>query len=114
VIFCAADEVLRDRTLREVGEARYEAAARAALDEPAMIWKVYALFGQVFVWVHTDAQLAVLRGTGQVERLVDALWSLVPDHDEFEVVSRESFIPHLDSKQNLDEHFEGNSYYYHR
>jgi hypothetical protein len=68
----------------------------------------------VWVFLETDAQVAALTGTAQHVRLVDALWALVHAHDEFGVVPRETFAPTIDSKQNLDENFEGNSYYYHR
>lgn len=114
VIFCAADEVLRERALGAVGEAEYAAAARGAIDDPSALWKAYPLFGQVFVWVLTDAQRDAVRGSEQFERLADALWRLVHERDEFGVVPREGFAPRLDSKQNLDENFAGNSYYYHR
>ena len=113
VIFCDAERVLRERATTAVGPSSYM-HQRTVLDHPGSVWKIYALFGHVWVFLETDAQVAALTGTAQHMRLVDALWALVHAHDEFGVVPREAFTPTIDSKQNLDENFEGNSYYYHR
>lgn len=113
VIFCAAEPKLRDRALRGPGDDALTAAG-AVLEHPGAVWKIYALLGRVYVFLHTDEQVAALRGTAQHARLADALWQLVHPYDPFGTVPRESFEPVLDSKQNLDENYRGNSYYYHR
>jgi hypothetical protein len=114
VIFDSADEELRERALGQVDETAYTAAAAAALDDPSTMWKAYALFGQIFVFLHTDAQAAAVRGTPAATRITDAVWALARERDEFGVVPRASMNPVFDSKQTLDEKYEGSSYYYHR
>ena len=111
VIAHAADPVLRRRAMEAVGEDRLRAAA-AVLDDPATVERVFTALGRVYVFLRTDAQVEALRGTAAHDRLTDALWSLVNAEDEFGVVPRDSFEPVLDSTQNLDENFDGSTYYY--
>lgn len=114
VIFCSADQELHDATLAAVGEAACTAVVAAVLDDPGSLWKAYPLFGGLFVFLHTDAQADALRDTPAAERVADALWTAAHARDEFGVVPRDGIRLTVDSKQNLDENFEGSSYYYHR
>ena len=114
VNFRAADDELRRRTLEAVPVGAYEATAKATLDDPTTVWRVYPLLGQVFVMLQTIAQADALRTDPAHVRLVDALWELIRAHDEFGVIPRSSFDPVIDSKQVVDEDFAGSTYYYHR
>ena len=114
VNFRAADDELRRNALEAVPVSAYEAAAKATLDDPTTVWRVYPLLGQVFVMLQTIAQADVLRADPVRVRLVDALWALVRERDEFGVIPRTAFDPVIDSKQVVDEQFDGSTYYYHR
>jgi hypothetical protein len=112
VIAVAADPALRRRATAAVGDDRLTAASATVLGDPSTVDRVFAALGRVHVFLHTDVQVEALRGTAAHTRLADALWLLVNAHDEFGVVPRESFDLVLDSRQNLDENFEGSTYYY--
>jgi hypothetical protein len=113
VAFADAESPLRDRAVRAVGTETFTAAARL-LPDPSIVWRIEGFFSRVTVFLHTDAQVETFRGTPQHAALADELWRLVHERDEFGDYPRAAFHPVLDSRQNYDDNFRGNGYYYYR
>lgn len=111
VAFADAESPLRDRAVRAVGTEAFTAAARL-LPDPSIVWRIEGFFSRVTVFLHTDAQVEAFRGTPEHAVLADELWRLVHEHDEFGDYPRAAFDPVLDSRQNYDDNFQGNGYYY--
>ena len=113
VVFSDIDRDLREVAVQAVGQGRW-ASLVDLLPDPAIVWKIESFMARVTVFLHTEVQVSAFRGTPEHERLDDAIWGLIHENDEFAIIPRESFAAVIDSKQNYDENFEGNGYYYYR
>lgn len=75
-------------------------------------WCTQRYSGPPVVFVHTDAQAAVLRDSEMLERWADLYFALVKAHDEFGYLSRDEIVIRVDSKETFDRDYQSSSYYY--
>ncbi len=86
-----------------------EIARRAFGDQ---FWEVSRAFGAPVVFLHTEAQVASHQAQPVLARLDDEYRDLVAPRDEFGYLERRTTFVPLDSKENFDENYAGNWYYY--
>jgi hypothetical protein len=79
-----------------------------------VLWCVQRFPGTPIVFAYTDEQAAELRSSADRDRWADAYFALVAAHDEFGYVGRDEIAIHVDSKQNFDENYSSNWYYYYK
>ena len=77
------------------------------------IWRVDASFGRIMIFVHTDEQRDSV-SLGDRDAWESALWTWFSSLNPPGLARRERFRVEVDSKQNLDENYEGSSFYYWR
>ncbi|MEN6636327.1 MAG: hypothetical protein ABFC56_10775 [Clostridiaceae bacterium] len=76
------------------------------------VWDIFALFSSLTVFYLRDSDIQLNQDRGISKQIKDEYYETLHRLDEFHVFSYESFNVTFDSKENLDQHFEGNLYYY--
>ena len=76
------------------------------------VWDFFALFSSLTVFYHTDADVRLNQERGVSKQIKDEYYETLHRLDEFRVFTYENFDITFDSKENLDQHYEGNLYYY--
>jgi hypothetical protein len=77
-------------------------------------WCTQRFSSPPIVFVHTEEQANALRNDAVREHWADKYFALVRPHDEFGYLERADITVHVDSKQNFDENYESNWYYYYK
>ena len=78
------------------------------------IWLISRCFSNTTLFVFTDAQKEKLKGEAIFKSIENCYFELLKEHDEFGYWKKESFGLGIDSKQNLDENYQGNWFYYYK
>ena len=76
------------------------------------VWDIIALFSSLTVFYQTDADIRLNQDNGVSKQIKDEYYDTLHRLDEFHVFSYEHFNVTFDSKENLDNNFEGNLFYY--
>ena len=76
------------------------------------VWDICSLFSSLTVFYQTDADVRLNQDKGVSKQIKDEYYETLHRLDEFRVFTYESFNVTFDSKENLDQHYEGNLYYY--
>ena len=84
--------------------------ARALLADDR-VWRIGASFGRIVIFVGTDEQRDSV-STADRDAWEATLWTWFSSLNPPGLARRERFKAEVDSKQNLDENYEGSSYYY--
>ena len=102
-------EAFRAFVEESAGPAQLEQARLLLADE--RICKLNAALGRVVIFVHTDEQRHAVTHSDR-DAWEETLWKWFSSRATPGLARREQFRVEIDSKQNLDENFEGSSYYY--
>ena len=76
------------------------------------LWRTARYWGPPTVFVHTRDQAAALEQSPARERWGDLWYAAAKRHDEFGYLTRDEVAVPVDSKENFDEAYRGNWYYY--
>ncbi|EMI24347.1 hypothetical protein RESH_05068 [Rhodopirellula europaea SH398] len=76
------------------------------------LWEISRCFGHVTFFFFTDEQ--VKKHEGKKDEYAAMYFELLKPHDEFGYLKRIQFKINFDSKQNFDNNFESNWYYYYK
>ena len=83
-----------------------------ALELGDQFWCTERFSGPPIVFVFTEKQAQDLRESDVQETWADLYFPIVQRHDEFGYLLREEIFIQVDSKQNFDENYSSNWYYY--
>lgn len=108
VIFTSFEMDARDEVRSHVKESEIDDLIKSM--HRREIWQ----FSHGSFFFYTDDQVERAKSDGTSERLADALFRLLKKYDEFDYFQRDSFIVELDSKENFDNNYQGNWFYYSR
>lgn len=75
-------------------------------------WCTQRFSGPPIVFVHTEEQAQALRNSPLRDTWADTYYELAKPHDEFGYLVRAEIAIMVDSKENFENHYEGNWYYY--
>jgi|GEM_PF-6928725 len=78
------------------------------------IWLISRCFSSTTLFVFTDEQKENFKEEVIYKSAEDAYFRLLKEYDELDYWKRENFAIHVDSKQALDEKYEGNLFYYYK
>jgi hypothetical protein len=78
------------------------------------LWRISRCFGDVTFFFFTDKQVKKYEENGKNCEYGTMYYELLKPHDEFGYLKRRYFKINFDSKQNFDDNFESNSFYYYR
>jgi hypothetical protein len=87
-------------------------AFEGSLDLGDAFWCTERYAGPPIVFVHTDEQAEAVRASGVQDHWADLYFPFAKRHDEFGYVRRETIRIVVDSRQNFDEHYQSNWFYY--
>jgi hypothetical protein len=78
----------------------------------ANLWTITGFASWVAVFYTKDSDVEENAKNGTSEQIKRECFRLVKQYDEFDYIHFDTFNITFDSKQNLDEHYQGNLYYY--
>lgn len=78
------------------------------------VWEISGFSKSIVVFYHTDEDIQNGLSDGRSDRIKQRCFELVKQYDEFDYFDLETFPITFDSKQNLDENYQGSMFYYFR
>ena len=112
VWFCAFAPVALIEIDSHVRNAEVD-ALKARINNPDL-WKIYRSFASVTFFFYTDAQVKRYESEGFRPVYSKQYFDLLKPHDEFGYLDEKQFTVLFDSRQNLDENYDSNFFYYDR
>jgi len=94
--------------------AAIKKARKMIMDKYDSVWDVHAQFERSVVFYYFDHQIKENEKTGTNDRITDEYYQILKECDEFDYFQPDSFLVKFDSKENLDNNYEGNLFYYDR
>ena len=112
IVFSAFEPIARIEANESVPESKVKALKQEL--ENKDIWKISRAFGGSTIFLHTDAQVKKYENSAEHKKWTDKYFDLLSLYDEFGYFKREFFSVYLDSKENFDNNYESNWYYYYK
>ena len=112
VSFSAFEPIAREEVNELMPEKRIEKLYEE-LELPE-IWKISRCFGSATLFVYNDEQKDRIKNSAEFKLIEDKYFKLLKEYDEFNYWKRENFRFGIDSKQNFDDNYESNWYYYYK
>ena len=113
VVFSAFAPVTREEADSKISDQQIDALKdRIGNPDLWLIWR--SIFGRVIFMFYTDAQAKAYAAAGKKEEYARMYFEILTSYDEFGYLSEENFAVRFDSKQNFDEGYGGNWFYYSR
>ncbi len=81
---------------------------------PSSVWDIFAFSSSLTVFYAKDADVRLNQECGVSRQIKDEYYEKLHALDELRVFPYESFNVTFDSKENLDDHYDGNLYYYYK
>ena len=78
------------------------------------LWEISRVFSGATFFFYTDEQVKKYENSETVKKWTDKYFDLLTQFDEFGYFKRDSFSIYLDSKENFDNNYESNWYYYYK
>jgi hypothetical protein len=78
------------------------------------IWIISRCFGSTTLFVFKEEQKNKIKNSAEFKLIEDKYFELLKEYDEFNYWKRENFGIRIDSKQNFDDNYESNWYYYYK
>lgn len=78
------------------------------------LWEISRCFSGTTFFFYTDEQVKEIDKNGMAEYLTDEYFKLLKIYDEFDYFRREDYSVYFDSKENFDNNYQSNWYYYYK
>jgi hypothetical protein len=112
VVFVAFEPIARiEANERVTKEEIHRLKARLANDE---LWEISTCFDSVTFFFYTDIQVKRAQALGMREQYAQEYASLVQRYDEFGYFKKCGVLVAFDSKENFDNNYQSNWYYYYK
>ncbi len=112
VVFSAFAPLAREEANGKLSEDEIE-ALKNQLANPDL-WVISRFFGHVTFMFYTDAQVVKHEANGQKEAYARKYLEILKPNDEFGYLSADNFTVSFDSKQNFDDNYNSNWYWYYK
>ena len=112
VVFSAFSPLARQEADSKISEKEIESLKRR-INNPE-IWEISRCFGHVTFMFYTDAQVEKYTAKDIKTEYKSMYFELLRPHDEFGYLSEDNFEVDFDSKQNFEENYKGNWFYYYK
>lgn len=112
VVFSAFAPIAKAEADSRLSEQQIE-ALKNRLANPDL-WKILRFFGHVTFMFYTEKQAATYEANGQKELYGRKYFEILKPNDEFGYLFPDEFPVSFDSKQNFDDNYESNWYYYYK
>ena len=91
-----------------------EEAKPIIMDRFPHIWEVLAIFSSTVVFYYQDIQIQEYEASGVSASISEQYYQILKKYDELDYYTPENFSLKFDSKQNVDENYQGSLFYYSR
>lgn len=78
------------------------------------LWEVSRAFSGVTFFLHTDEQLKKYENSPEQKHWKELYLEILKEYDEFGYFNNKNFNIYLDSKENFDDNYESNWFYYYK
>lgn len=78
------------------------------------IWEISRAFSGTTIFLYTDEQVKKYENSEELKKWTDKYFELLSQHDEFGYFKRVFFSVYIDSKENFDNNYKSNWYYYYK
>jgi hypothetical protein len=112
VVFSAFAPLAEEEADGQISEEEIE-ALKSRIGNPDL-WEISRCFGHVTFFFFTYAQVKHYEAEGMKAVYAKLYFDLLKSHDELGYLKEKEFKVDFDSKQNLDENYESNWFYYYR
>jgi len=112
VVFSAFAPLALQEADSKISEKEIESLKRR-INNPEL-WEISRCFGQVTFMLYTNAQVGKNTAKGIKAKYKSMYLELLKPYDEFGYLSEGNFAVDFDSKQNFDENFKSNWFYYYK
>jgi hypothetical protein len=112
VVFSAFATIAREEADSKITESEID-ALKKRIGNPDL-WVISRFFGHVTFMFHTDAQAKEYAAKGKQSEYAQKYFEILKPHDEFGYIAQDSFIVAFDSKQNFDDKYQSNWYYFYK
>lgn len=112
VIFTSFEPIAKDEANSTIPES--EVTKLKTELELNDLWKIYRQFSGTTFFFYTDKQVDEYSKNGIKENLSKKYLTLLKNYDEFKYFKEDTFSIMLDSKENFDNNYESNWFYYSR
>lgn len=112
IVFSAFEPIARIEANESVPESKVKALKHEL--ENKDIWEISRAFGGTTIFLYTNDQVKKHENSREHKKWTDKYFGLLGKYDEFGYFKREFFSVYLDSKENFDNNYESNWYYYYK
>jgi hypothetical protein len=112
VIYGDFESIARIEANESVPEEKVKALKKELNNED--IWEISRAFSGTTIFLYTDAQVKKYENSEEHKEWTDKYFELLSQYDEFGYFKREFFTIYIDSKENFDNNYESNWYYYYK
>lgn len=112
VIFSAFDRVAKMEANESIPPESIETLQKELANDD--LWCISRLFAAATFFVYTDKQLETYTNSGIKETWAKKYFQLLKQYDPFNYIKEDDFFIYLDSKENFDNNFDSNWYYYYK
>ena len=108
----AFEPIAKEEVNTNIPEQRIE-KLKLSFDLP-QIWTISRCFGSATLFVFNNEQKVKFENSSELKKIENDYFKLLKEYDEFDYIKRDKFNIGLDSKQNFDDNYESNWYYYYK
>lgn len=112
VVFSSFSQIANRETDHQIPDAHIK-ALKKRIGNPDL-WCIDRCLGSVTFFFFTEEQKKKHEALGKKREYANMYFDILKPHDEFGYLKRSNFTVRFDSKQNFDDHYESNWYYYYR
>ncbi|NQY30895.1 MAG: hypothetical protein HRT69_15685 [Flavobacteriaceae bacterium] len=108
----AFNPIAREAIVAEINGAKLEQFKKDInLSE---LWEIQTGYGGAHFFFYTNEQVNNIKDSSIYLKLKKDFLKIVKKHDKYGLLSDENFRIHIDSKENFDDNYESNWYYYYK
>jgi hypothetical protein len=112
VVFSAFAPIARQDADGRISKDQVDALKRRIANPD--LWEISRYFGYVTFMFYTDAQAKEYAEKGKQSEYSRMYFEILKPYDEFDYLSQNQFAVAFDSKQNFDDNYQSNWYYYYK
>jgi hypothetical protein len=112
VVFSAFEPVAREEAVNNIPQEKVKELQKH-LNNPEL-WEISKAFGRTTFFLYTEAQVKKYQDSQTRKDWAKKYFELLDQYNEFGYFKPESFSIALDSKENFDNNYESNWYYYYK
>ncbi len=112
VIYSNFESIAKIETNKSVPESKIKALQNELGNND--IWGISRAFSRVTIFLYTDEQVKKYKNSEEYKKWTDKYYELLIQYDEFGYFKRDLFSVYLDSKENFDNNYQSNWYFYYK